>query len=308
MASSTSYPPIVHHPSTSHRLSTSDAREFLTTFLHLANIDPAYRPDSTLTERGPQSVSSVGNPNLTLHHLNRIKLGLEGTSLGVEDLDADFFGQDKKKAAPSGNEERGEENRKRKRQEQEAGYTSMRAGMPEVISTAEEDVDAMLTAQNTVHAREPADGGEGWQDPEAFELAQGDEDVDANIAQRDPAGAEVEEMDAGILEGETGRILNVDEELEKEEGAAQAIRTGDVIDEHQAEGKRNGVSTVLSKEAKAERKKLKKLRSKEENRTRNTVKSKQAHVEPSRRPDKNHEEVEEKTRLKKKKKKSKVEG
>jgi hypothetical protein len=307
MASFTSYPPIVHHPSASRPLSYPAAHEILSTFLHLANLDPAYRPDSTLTERGPQSNSSAGNPNLTLHHLNRIKLGLEGTNLGIEDLGADFFGQ-KKRVATTEDRERGAENKKRKWQDRDAVTTPVRAVVPEVISTVEEDVEAAVTAQNTNNARDATAAGQGWQDREDFELAQDDEDVDVNNAQRDPAAAEMEEMPDEILEGKTGRMINVDEELEMEDGAAEIVRAADVIDKQ--EEKSNAVSRALSKEEKAERKWLKQQRAKEDRVTAKKVKSKEEHGEPSRLAKAQNKESEETSLLKKKKKqkKSKVEG
>jgi hypothetical protein len=261
MASFNAYPPAVLHPSFSHSLDTSSAHKILSTFVRLANLDPAYRPDSTLTENGPQPTSSSGNPNLTLHHLNRIKLSLEGTNLGAEDLYEGFFG-----AKSTANKEHG---RKRKWEEHrggDVGSAPMRAGIPKIMATTEENVDAVITAQGADAKK--ASNTEGWQDREDFELAQDDEDDDMNNAQRDPAMAlEMEGVGQEIMEGETGRTIDLDSEMDKEDGAAQAIRTGDVIDKQEAEGRNGSLKRrklALNQEQRDERKKLKKTRHKEE--------------------------------------------
>ncbi|KAI9871353.1 MAG: hypothetical protein M1823_008473, partial [Watsoniomyces obsoletus] len=54
----------------------------LSTFLALAENNPAYRPDSTLTEGGPISSSSAASANLTLAHLQRVLDGMEGKRVG----------------------------------------------------------------------------------------------------------------------------------------------------------------------------------------------------------------------------------
>ncbi len=178
MALLNAYPPSVHHPSASKPLDITSAHAMLSTFLQLANLDPAYRPDSTLSERGPESNSSAGNPNLTLHHLNRIKLGLEGRNLGVEDLEAGIFGKRKASEGRDGGA------KKRKWQDRDSATGSGRVGVPKVVSTVEEDGNVALTAQNT-DTQETAANGQGWQDREDFELAQDDGDVDLNNAQRE---------------------------------------------------------------------------------------------------------------------------
>lgn len=89
MAGLTPLPPTVTHSST--RLTHAQAHAKLSQFLQRAENDAAYRPDSTLTERGPQSASSGSNPNLTLHHLKRILQGIEGKKIGGEDVGR-FFG------------------------------------------------------------------------------------------------------------------------------------------------------------------------------------------------------------------------
>lgn len=261
MASFNAYPPLVLHPTASQHLDIPSAHTLLSTFLHLANLDPAYHPDSTLTERGPQSNSTSGNPNLTLHHLNRIKLGLEGNNLGAEDLAANRAEQD-------GEGTKTERGKKRKRDPCPPPFKTR--GVPEVVSTtANEDGDSILTAQNTnTHDRE----AEGWQDREDFELAQDDEDIDVNNAQRDPAAAaEVVDVDMGegIMEEETGRMIHVDEELESKDTRAEAIRTGDVVNaqrkgREQEQDRDGGKRTPLTRKQREERKKQKKMRREEE--------------------------------------------
>ncbi|EXJ65455.1 hypothetical protein A1O7_01796 [Cladophialophora yegresii CBS 114405] len=86
-------PPHLHHSTT--RLTHRQAHTMLASFLDRAENDAAYRPDSTLTERGPQALSSSSTPNLTLTHLKRILKGIEGERVGGglkvldEDADAD---------------------------------------------------------------------------------------------------------------------------------------------------------------------------------------------------------------------------
>ncbi|ETI26922.1 hypothetical protein G647_10021 [Cladophialophora carrionii CBS 160.54] len=76
----TPLPPYVHHSTT--RLTHRQAHTMLASFLDRAENDAAYRPDSTLTERGPQALSSSSTPNLTLSHLKRILKGIEGERVG----------------------------------------------------------------------------------------------------------------------------------------------------------------------------------------------------------------------------------
>jgi hypothetical protein len=72
--------PYIHHSTT--RLTHLQAHTLLASFLDRAENDAAYRPDSTLTERGPQALSSSSSPNLTLSHLKRILKGIEGERVG----------------------------------------------------------------------------------------------------------------------------------------------------------------------------------------------------------------------------------
>lgn len=267
MASLNAYPPLVLHPSSSQRLDFTSAHTILHTFLDLANLDPAYRPDSTLTERGPEANSSSGNPNLTLHHLNRVKLGIEGISLGVEDFDAGFFGSREASAPREGG------GTKRKWQDRDATTTPVKARIPQILSTAEDDGDNVVTAVNA-DARENGCGEEGWQDRQVFELAQGDQGVDKNTAQRDPAAVDTDGMGEEIVEGEPGRMINLNDGLDGEDGrTAETVRADDLIGAQQAEEQKSGPTIERERDraftqvAKEERKRLKKIRSKETKRT-----------------------------------------
>jgi hypothetical protein len=73
-------PPHIQHTTT--RLTHRQAHTLLSAFLERTEIDAAYRPDSTLTERGPQALSSSGSQNLTLNHLKRVLQGIEGKKVG----------------------------------------------------------------------------------------------------------------------------------------------------------------------------------------------------------------------------------
>jgi hypothetical protein len=263
MSSLNAYPPLVHHPSSSKPVSTHTAHTILTTFLHLASLDPAYRPDSTLSERGPESNSSPGNPNLTLHHLNRVKLGLEGTNLGADELEAELCGRGKK--FTDGKDEEG--GKKRKWSDRDQIIAPVRPGIPKVISTAEQDVDAVVALE--------ADDGmadfvneKGWQDREDFELAQDDGDVDVNNAQRDPAAAAVDTEGIGeaIIEGESGRLMNIHEELEQKDEGLSKVTTHNRVNAPLEHQEREQVTPApvnqrpLTQEEKQERKRLKKIR------------------------------------------------
>jgi hypothetical protein len=309
MASFTAYPPSVLHPSSTIPLDIPSAHTILTTFLHLANLDPAYRPDSTLSERGPEANSSSGNPNLTLHHLNRIKLGLEGTNLGAEDLDAGFFGEGGNKAT---DRDRDRAKKRKWQEDRDADYAPIRTGIPKVISTAEEeDVHAVLTAQDA--DTQKMANAEGWQDREDFELAQEDEDVDVHNAQRDPAAAADRE---GIMgEEEMGRMITVHEDLEEEgEGGG----TADGMDAQQLPEERDSPPTPrkqsLTEREKKERRERKKMRSRGEKVTAKMGKAREGPNEAAKtgnemqEEDKKQKETSPKPRKKRRKRKSTVEG
>ena len=153
------------------RLTHAQAHDQLSQFLQRAEIDPAYRPDSILTDQGPVSGSAGGTPNLTLHHLQRVLLGMEGKKVGgsEEVLAGEMGGVGKR-----GRREEAVEQRPGKRQR--------------VREKAVEQVDG--TGEIVVETTGENEGD--WQDKEDFELEQGEEEVDLHTAERDP-GAEIED-------------------------------------------------------------------------------------------------------------------
>lgn len=156
-------PPHVLHTDT--HISQTEALRILTTFLDRTQNEPAYRPDSHLTERGPVSSSTNANSDLTLHHLHRIKFGLEGKRLRP-DLEAEgggIFSNPK---------------RKRKR-EDEDNPTSTFTSSPPLTTLSAGESRQEGTASTTPNTKD-------WQDKWAYEEAQDDSDVDVNNARRDP--------------------------------------------------------------------------------------------------------------------------
>lgn len=284
MASLNAYPPYILHSSSVQRLDFTSAHTILHTFLDLANLDPAYRPDSTLTERGPEANSSSGNPNLTLHHLNRIKLALQGVNLGVEDIDAGFFGDGEASVPREG------WGTKHKWQDRDAATTSVKASIPQIISTAEEDGEEdgedVVTAVNA-DARENGCMEEDWQDRRVFELAQSDHGVDENTAQRDPAAVDMDDMGQEVVEGEMGGMVNLNDDLDSHDGrTVEIVRADDFIDAQQAEEQNSGPTVeggrAFTQRDKEERKRLKSIRSKETKRTAKGVNSKESAEDQSR--------------------------
>jgi hypothetical protein len=184
-------------------ISPAHALSNLTTFLTLAHNTAAYRPDSTLSTRGPVSSSDSGQANLTLHHLNRIKLGLEGHRIGAAEIEAED-----KDAEAHKEVERAERNLKRKREEGQ--------GKAEQREVRSQEVPVVLATQE----EEPMvgdDGGE-WEAKDDYELAQGEDSVDMN-AQRDPAaGLEAVPEDGDLMEIEETQpdsSMTVDKEERK---------------------------------------------------------------------------------------------
>lgn len=292
------YPPSVLHPSYSKPLDIPSARTFLANFLRLANLDPAYRPDSILSDHGPQSNSSSGNPTLILHHLNRIKLGLEGNHLGAETLAEGQFGESKNADTTEFTSAK-----KRKWRGRDAGIDSIGTGKPEVISTAEDTANVVLITPAGSPNTQKVVEGEGWQDREDFELAQDDTDVDVNNAQRDPTAADMEGIGEEIMDGKTGKMIDARGELEEqeEEEEAEIEGPGHTADEQRIEEgqeredmKRKIDLTLKDKE---ERKKRKKLKPLEERRSKNVAKAKERSA-----TDRRDEQIETKSPQKKRKK------
>ena len=183
----------------------------LSNFLVLAENNAAYRPDSTLSERGPVSSSSGASTNLTLHHLNRILQGIEGKRVGGAYAFEGVF---------EGNEEDGSARRKRRRVDDAEAVDD------------EEETDAVFEQQqqrkrrrSSMNVRADATNGpfiipeqseaepetpiSGWQDKEQFETTRKDDEVDAMNEDRVPGAGlqqpanekEAEEMVGVEVEG-----------------------------------------------------------------------------------------------------------
>lgn len=233
MAGLTPLPTYITHSTT--RLTHRSAHTFLSTFLEQAEFNAAYRPDSTLSERGPQSTSTGANPNLTLKHLKRILQGIEGKRVGGGDDLGYFLGTDPRQQSSVSRKRRreaGEDTPKKKRARELIEDSNVEDSGPEIV-VAEES--------------------EGWQDKEDYELAQDDvvEDIAADEAH---PGMGLEQPQNSLEEQKLVEI-----EIEG---------TGEMVDPREGGSK--------SKMDKEERKKLKKLRMKEEQKNKIKEKSKKA--------------------------------
>ena len=230
----TALPPFVQH--SAPPISPRDALSAITTFLEAANNTAAYRPDSTLSERGPVSTSTSGTQNLVLHHLNRIKLGLEGVRVGAAELKAEDA-----QADAQADEERAL--KKRKREDfapQRTPKVVKRDIIPAISATGEDDAEPMVRTTEE-------QGGE-WEEKDNYELAQDDEEVDMN-AQRDPAGGLEQPADSQ----DAADMMEMIE-----------TQTGDEAPPAAQVPEKAASTLVLDKE---ERKRLKKLKQKQEKRT-----------------------------------------
>ena len=229
----TPLPPTIHHSSTP--LKHGQAHAFLSSFLSLAELDPSLRPDSVLTERGPTSSSRIANPNLTLSHLGRIKLGMEGKRVGGGDLDGFLgvggrrVGQKRKRDEPPTPASTSIE-RRRPTQKSEVIQEGRDQGAPVVRSSEQED---------------------GWQNREDYDLAQEDE-VDVGNPQRQNATGGVEDVEETIgVEADEEDAAGVPRPAAKKEGST----------------KNAGKEAVTADIDKDERKRLKKERLKKEKKT-----------------------------------------
>jgi hypothetical protein len=237
-------PPTIHH--SSEPVTHLSAYAILSSFLSVAELDPSLRPDSVLSERGPTSSSSAANPNLTLAHLGRIAKGMRGERVGggADDdlndvgLEGNLWGA-----------------RKRKRTEQQPETPREGKGG---LGAATQDVEIV---EDGPDAGEPAlvstslaQDEDGWQDRENYDLAQDDDEVDVGNAQRNlGVGTGVEEP-IGIEEPK-GEVVDT--------RVADPRTTG----EEREEEERGRIVVHENKVDKAERKRLKKERSKKEKKT-----------------------------------------
>jgi hypothetical protein len=249
----TPLPPTIHHSSTpiSHRA----AHTILSAFLALAELDPSLRPDSVLSERGPTSSSTPANPNLTLTHLGRIKLGIEGKRVGgaaadyAQNENLEFWG-----TGSSG----GGAQRKREfndGEEMPRKGKKARGNSTQDVRTVEDGRDAGQPALVSTSKVQEADE---WQDRENYDLAQDDDGVDVGNTRRN-AGAGVEDVEEMVgMEDPDEETVDVRGAEVRERGKEE--RAGNNQEEvvH-----RSGAGKV----DKAERKRLKKEKSKREKKT-----------------------------------------
>ena len=244
MAAFTPLPPHVIHTDTS--ISHAEAVTLLAAFLDRAQNEPAYRPDSHLTESGPVSSSTNTRSDLTLHHLNRIKLGIEGKRLGPDTLE----GQTGSGLIEFANVE------KKKRKRDASGVLN---------SSSTLNLDASSPPQSPLKPRKGAletgtSTPKDWQDKSAYEQAQTDSDVDVNNAQHDPAGADLkqprnEDEEEQMLEvGVHGQALDPREVDDYDDGGGAPA-----IGSSQATVLRpTGDDKAIRKQKKKDRKKLEK--------------------------------------------------
>jgi len=270
MAGYTPLPPTILH--STNPITHAEAHSLLSAFLERAYNDAAYRPDSTLTEHGPQSTSTATKSDLTLHHLNRIKLGLEGKALGVEDLENGFL------------DSLGGTARKRKRDVDADGSGTPLSGLPATPASNRQlkplskysrevfaNADEKSISSGPGVAAQLSDND--WQDKEDYELAQGnEEEVDMHNAQQDPgaglqqpADAEEEQEPVDMEVEGTGERVDprVDTGSYGSEGNVQTLTKARLIEEARPES--------ISKE---ERKRRKRERKQDEKRTREAEKIK----------------------------------
>ena len=238
-------PPFVLHSTTA--ISQDAALSFLSAFLDRTSTEPAYRPDSHLTESGPVSSSTNARSDLTLHHLERIKQGLEGKRLKPEPVIA---------------VEEVEPLLKKQRRVYDREERDVHLPSPLDITVISTSAGGKARGNETGTST-PKD----WQDKSAYEEAQSDEDVDLNNAQHDPAGAGQKQPKNQLEEEE---MLEVDVEGDGGELETGALRTDKKTIQNGVDG--NSGPTV----DKEERKRLKKEKRKREKAEKAATKNREA--------------------------------
>ncbi|EHY52150.1 hypothetical protein ABEF92_003114 [Exophiala dermatitidis] len=175
-----------HRIHSTTRLTHQEAHTFLSSFLERADIDAAYRPDSTLTERGPQAVSTGSGPNLTLHHLKRILVGIEGKRIGGAIL-TEGGDDNNQETTTSG------KGTKREHQEEEES-ADKKQSKRKIYNAADDDATNVIAddSDGPAIAVQPDDGEAGWQDKNTFALAQTEDNLEATADDRHP-GADLEQ-------------------------------------------------------------------------------------------------------------------
>ncbi|KIV77521.1 hypothetical protein PV11_09311 [Exophiala sideris] len=232
-----------HHIHSTTRLTHREAHTFLSSFLERAEIDAAYRPDSTLTETGPQAVSTGSNPNLTLHHLRRILTGIEGKKVGGDLAQSLGYGD--------GEDAGGDTNRiprsKRPFDSQEETPRKSKRSTYEVVDSRAGPADDDAAPAMGVTA-----GDDDWQDKDTYALAQ--EEGGLDLLEEDRlAGVHVEQPDNPQEEED---LVNIEIEETGEKVDPRKQQNGDV-------GTTPRKSEASSKKDKEDRKKEKKMREKE---------------------------------------------
>jgi|ERR1700722_2183224 hypothetical protein len=241
----TPIPPTIHH--SSEPVTHSSAYAILSSFLSVAELDPSLRPDSVLSERGPTSSSSAANPNLTLAHLGRIAKGMRGERVGggADDGDLNDVGLEGNLWGA----------RKRRRTEQQPETPREgKKGLEAATQNVEIVEDGPDAGEPALVSTSLAQDEDGWQDRENYDLAQDDDEVDVGNAQRNPGvgiGVEeevgTEEPEGEVVDARFAHPRTTGKEREEEERGQKVVHENKVD--------------------KAERKRLKKERSKKEKKT-----------------------------------------
>ncbi|KIW12305.1 hypothetical protein PV08_09582 [Exophiala spinifera] len=242
------------HVHSTVRLTHAQAHTYLSSFLEQTEIDAAYRPDSTLTERGPQAVSTGSNPNLTLHHLKRILQGIEGkqiiSTLDLDHADADAVG------ATTTNTSSPTTKRTREAADADAdGDQSKGAKRRQYLYESHEGRTGPADDEGDEPAVTTTEDLDGWQDAEEYALAQTEGNLDLTNEDRHP-GADLPEPANPEEEAE---LLNVE-----------------VEDDAGSDANTKSQKPAVSKKDKDERRKLKKQRRKQEKTKTAEVKRRQA--------------------------------
>ncbi|KIW71893.1 hypothetical protein PV04_00121 [Phialophora macrospora] len=245
-------PPYVHHSTT--RLTHLQAHTLLASFLDRAENDAAYRPDSTLTERGPQALSSSSTPNLTLSHLKRILKGIEGERVGgglkVLDETATADGSGELETSEMEQDKRGVKRSLALDQDvvpDESSRTPMSKKQKQ-IKNRSQDIIAMPDAEYegdliggaVLSATRAAEDDNEWQDPAVYAL--GRHEVTYNDAAREE-GQNVEGRYGGAGQNDAGG----EDDLDFDQFEAQ-----NEIDEARHPGARSKQPSGLEEESRQE--------------------------------------------------------
>jgi hypothetical protein len=216
-----------------------------------------------LAERGPQALSAGSSPNLTLHHLKRILLGIEGKRVGKQVLEQEGEGafderefgltNSKRARGYDGDEDEGGEHNTSGGKRRSKPYT---AGLDIDVDADDGDGPALVAHPNlssSPHLHANNGDEDDWQEKETYDLAQSSEGLELTNEDRHPGadlaqpGDEVEEQDLVAVEDErTGELVDPRDQTRTHSGEASGSGRG---------------KTSVDKE---ERKRLKKLKSQAE--------------------------------------------